>query len=86
MLAALRGVVPPLPPDVPGRRHVCADLPDDESAPPPGAPPGLTAERVAVLELGLTDAEAGALLGLSRQRVFQLRRRLAGITTKEPAA
>lgn len=76
MLAQLLGqAVPPLP-SVPGRIHLMPDD-DDESDPAPSIlPPNVSPERAGVLSLPLSDAEAGALLGITRQRAWQLRREL----------
>jgi hypothetical protein len=53
---------------------------DDELELPEHLPRGIDAERARVLLLPLTDREAGLLLGISRQRAWQLRQRLAGLT------
>ena len=62
IIAALLGVAPPPLPELPGRVHRLRD--DDE-------PLHFDDLR------GLTNAEAGRLLGVSRQRAHQILKRLA---------
>lgn len=71
-LAALQGQPWPELPPLPGRLHVAHDEPLADH------------ERAALLASDEPDADVGRVLGLTRQRVSQLRRRLRGIDQGSP--